>query len=110
MPTTHSHVRIQHAIQGHPESPRLWQDFIDKILKELGFNQVTHEPCLYTKVDEQTKERIYLLRQVDDFAVTCSNETIANNLWDKIDKRLSAKLKREGMLKRHNRIDISQHV
>ena len=110
VPETHSYVRVQHAIQGHPESPRLWQDFIDNILKELGFHQVTHEPCLYTKVDTQSQERIYLLRQVDDFAVACSNETTANKLWDDIDQRLSAKLKREGRLQRHNGIDISQYA
>ena len=42
--------------------------------------------------------------------MACSNETIANNLWDEINKRLSPKLKREGVLQRHNGIDISQHA
>ena len=108
IPPHQSYVRVKHAIQGHPESPRLWQDFIDNILKDLGFSQVTHEPCLYTKIDDATNERIYLLRQVDDFAVACSNKTIADQLWDSIDNRLSAKLKREGILTRHNGIDITQ--
>ena len=108
IPTAQSYVRVKHAIQGHPESPRLWQDFIDKILKDLGFSQITHEPCLYTKLDNKTNERIYLLRQVDDFAVACSDKNIASKLWDDIDRRLSAKLKREGIITRHNGIDITQ--
>ena len=28
VPDTHSYVRVQHVIQGHPESPRLWQNFL----------------------------------------------------------------------------------
>jgi hypothetical protein len=39
-------VRVHNAIQGHPESPRLWEKHIDKILRELGLQPATHEPCL----------------------------------------------------------------
>jgi len=31
-------VRVHKAIQGHPESPRLWEKHIDRILREMGFN------------------------------------------------------------------------
>ena len=44
LPEKDLYVQVQHAIQGHPESPRLWQDFIDNILiNELGFRPTTHE-------------------------------------------------------------------
>jgi hypothetical protein len=29
-------VRVNNAIQGHPEAPRLWENYIDQILCELG--------------------------------------------------------------------------
>ena len=103
-----SYVRVQHAIQGHPESPRLWQDHIDKILKQLGYQQLTHEPCIYVNRCATLKEEIYLLRQVDDFAIACSDKHTADYLWDEIDAKLNADLKREGLLHRHNGVDIEQ--
>ena len=42
-----TYVECHHAIQGHPESPRLWQLHIDTILDELGFIATTYEPCIY---------------------------------------------------------------
>ena len=103
-----SYVRVQHAIQGHPESPRLWQDHIDKILKTLGYQQMTHEPCIYVNRRKDLNEEVYLLRQVDDFALACTDKNTADQLWDEIDSKLNADLKREGLLKRHNGVDIEQ--
>ena len=48
-------VRVHNAIQGHPESPRLWEKHIDKILRELGMVPATHEPCLYSGYFQDTK-------------------------------------------------------
>ena len=42
-----SYVRVHQAIQGHPESPRLWQKHIDLTLHKIGFTPTTHEPCIY---------------------------------------------------------------
>ena len=55
------YVKVKHAIQGHPESPRLWQLFIDKILSQIGFKPTTHEPCVYSLSSEIFGEEIYLL-------------------------------------------------
>ena len=38
---------VQGALQGHPESPRLWAQLIDKIILKLNLKPCTHEPCLY---------------------------------------------------------------
>jgi hypothetical protein len=48
---------IQHSLQGHPESGKMWMRMIDRILiEELGFtNTTTHDRCIYTKqVDGKT--------------------------------------------------------
>jgi len=50
-------VRVHNAIQGHTESPRLWEKHIDKILKNLGLKPATHEPCLYSGTFQS--ERIF---------------------------------------------------
>ena len=105
-----SYVECHHAIQGHPESPRLWQLHIDSILLRLGFNPTHHEPCIYRNTTKEFGEdEIYLLRQVDDFAVACDCQSTAEKVWDAMDKFLSEPLKREkSYVTRHNGIDIDQ--
>ena len=102
-----SYVRVLQAIQGHPESPRLWNIHIDSILLKIGFTPTTYEPCIYVKFTPT--ETIYLLRQVDDFAIACDNKDTATFYWNEMDKYLKEPLKREtGLLTRHNGIDIVQ--
>ena len=103
-----SYVQVLHAIQGHPEAPRLWQDHIDDILRKIGFQPTKKEPCVYTHKDSTRGNEIYLLRQVDDFAIACDDENTAEKFWKLIDGKLNAPLKREGLLQRHNGIDIDQ--
>ena len=105
-----SYVRVLQAIQGHPESPRLWNLHIDSILEKMGYNPTTHEPCIYIKYTPT--ETIYLLRQVDDFAIACDDKSTATACWNELDTHLKEPLKREsGLISRHNGIDIiqSQH-
>ena len=46
-------IPIDHVLQGHPESPRLWDKYITKMLvKKSKFKTCTHEPCLYYKTDK----------------------------------------------------------
>ena len=105
-----TYVECHHAIQGHPESPRLWQLHIDSILLKLGFKPTHHEPCIYRNTTKRFGEdEIFLLRQVDDFAVACDSQRTAENVWDALDEYLSEPLKRESSyVKRHNGIDIDQ--
>ncbi len=102
------YVKVKHAIQGHPESPRLWQLHIDSILKDIGFCATTHEPCVYRLPPHIMGEEIFLLRQVDDFALGCDTEETAERIWKLIDSKMSAPLKREGLLLRFNGIDVEQ--
>ena len=53
---------VCHALQGHPESPRLWATMIQKIFTgpTLNFTSTTHEPCLYSGTINVIN--VYLLR------------------------------------------------
>jgi len=57
---------VLHALQGHPESGKLWEKHITAILPspEFGFKSTTHDRSMYSATFEGT--RILLLRQVDD--------------------------------------------
>ena len=52
---------VKHALQGHPESGKMWMKMIDNILiKELGFRTTTHNRCIY--LQEKDGESQLLLR------------------------------------------------
>ena len=94
------------AFQGHPEAARAWDKHSDRFLKEIGFVSTTHEPCLYSGIFDG--ERVLFLRQVDDFAIASSDECVANIILDKIDEFLTFPIKRLGLLKLFNGVDIDQ--
>jgi hypothetical protein len=79
---------VQHALQGHPESGRLWESTINKILScdQLQFTSTTHSRTIYSTAFEG--HQVLLLRQVDDFALACPNETIAKTIYDIIGTAL----------------------
>ena len=98
---------VNHALQGHPESPRLWSKLIDNIIKkDVGLVPTTHEPCVYSGTIDGVK--VYLLRQVDDFAVASTDISICNKVISMISAKLSVPMHNLGILKRFNGIDIHQ--
>jgi len=99
-------VRVHNAIQGHPESPRLWEKHIDKILKDLGLKPTVHEPCLYS--GQIQGQRVLFLRQVDDFAVAASERVYAEQLIDAINNKMRIQVKHLGIIDRFNGMDIHQ--
>jgi hypothetical protein len=38
-------IPVLSAMQGHPESPRLWEKHADSILRYVGLTPTIHEPC-----------------------------------------------------------------
>ena len=99
-------IPVLSAMQGHPESPRLWEKHADKILRALGLTPTHHEPCLYSGVIND--ERVLFMRQVDDFAVAVPSQTTADILFDMIDDALTFPLKRMGLVDLFNGVDVLQ--
>jgi hypothetical protein len=99
-------IPVMRAMQGHPESPRLWEKWCDKMVKELQFKPTTHEPCLYSGYIRGHK--CYFKRQVDDFELAAPNPQIANEFYDAIDDFLTMPIKRQGIVKLFNGIDVLQ--
>jgi hypothetical protein len=99
-------IPILSAMQGHPESPRLWEKHADSILRELGLKPTIHEPCLYSGVI--AGKRIIFKRQVDDFALAVPDERTATIMLDMIDDKLMIPMKRQGFLDMYNGIDVIQ--
>ena len=89
-------IPILSAMQGHPESPRLWEKHADSILQDIGMTPRVHEPCLYSGIING--KRTLLKQQVDDFAIAAPDERTATILLDLIGDELSIPMKRQGYL------------
>jgi len=99
-------IPVLSAMQGHPESPRLWEKHADAILQDIGLKPTVHEPGLYSGVI--AGQRVIFKQQVDDFAIAAPDERTANILLDMIDDQLSIPLKRQGLLYMFNGIYVTQ--
>jgi hypothetical protein len=86
-----THDSILLAMQGHPESPQLWEKHADAILRDLGLTPTVHELCLYSGVIND--KRVIFMRQVDDFAIGAPNAHTADVLLDMLDDRLTIPIK-----------------
>ncbi len=99
-------ISILSAIQGHPESPRLWEKHADVILNKIRLIPTVHEPCLY--LGTINGKQIIFKRQVDDFGIAAPDKQTANILLDMIDDELSIPMKRQGYLDMYNGIEVLQ--
>jgi len=75
------------ALQGHPDAARLWEEHISAILKDVGFKNTAHEKNIYT--GQLCGEKALLVRQVDDFALGCRQESTANSVYSDIRATLT---------------------
>ncbi len=83
-------------MQGHPESPHLWEKHADAILRELGLTPTVHEPCLYSGMING--KWVIFKRQVDDFAIAAPDAKAADILLDMLDDKLTIPIKHQGFL------------
>jgi hypothetical protein len=99
-------IPVMRAMQGHPESSRLWEKHCDKIVKKLGFKPTVHEPCLYDGIIDG--ERCIFKRQVDDIALATTLPEIAHKFFDLFNDKLTMPMKRMGVITLFNGVDILQ--
>jgi hypothetical protein len=99
-------IPVLSAMQGHLESPRLWEKHADAILHDLGLTPTTHKPCLYSGIIDD--KRILFKCQVDNFAIGAPNSCTADILLDMLDDKLTMPIKRQGLLDMFNGVDVVQ--
>ena len=102
-------MRVKKALQGHPESPRLWAILIDDIIQKLNLKPCTHEPNLYYSNNYNgTGKEVLLLRQVDDFAISCEDDEVSKACIQAINSKMTIEVKELGLISRFNGIDVDQ--
>ena len=105
---------ILRALQGSPESGRLWEAHCNKTImsEPLNFKTTTHDKTIY--YTEYKGETIYMLRQVDDFSLACDDESTAIEIYGIIGAKLRLPKEEKdpfaylGLVKDFNGIDITQ--
>ena len=72
----------------------------------LNFSSTTHKPCLYHESINNTP--IFLLHQLDNFAVAAPDQDTSKILFNKIQAELKQPLKILGLLTVFNGINVKQ--
>jgi hypothetical protein len=99
-------IPVMSAMQGHPESPRLWEWLFNKHLWDMGLTPTVHKPCLYSGLIDG--HHVLFMQQVDDFAVAAPSEQIANHVFDMLNNHLTFPIKHMGLISLFNGLDITQ--
>jgi hypothetical protein len=99
-------IPVMSAMQGHPESPRLWEWLLDRLLLDMGFTPTIHEPCLYSGLIDG--QEVLFMWQVNDFAVAAPTEQNANRVFNMLNNRLMFPMKCMGLISLFNGLDIAQ--
>jgi hypothetical protein len=61
-------------MQGHPESPLLWEKHVNKILWDIDLTPTIHEPCLYSGIINGN--RVLFMQQADNFDIATQMRTL----------------------------------
>jgi hypothetical protein len=101
-------IPVKKALQGHLESPRLWDKYISKMItEELVFQSTVHEPCLYYKRDKDDNLTL-ILRQVDDFQVANKDSKECDRIGELIQARMTNPLNQLGTIRKFNGVNVEQ--
>jgi hypothetical protein len=82
-------ARVDRAIYGLKQSPRLWNQTIDCTLKKYGFNVSSNDVCLYSR--QQNGETLYVTIFVDDLVIAGSNITAINEFKSELRQEYNMK-------------------
>ena len=101
-------IPILKALQRHPESPRLWDKHISKMLThKLGFKSTVNEPCLYYRCDSNDNVTL-ILRQVDDFLVENKSSKECDKIGKQIQDRMINPFNKLGTIRKFNGVNIDK--
>lgn len=94
--------KLQKALYGLRESPRVWYDCFNKYIEKLNFVRSNYDFCLY--VNNTSKDPIYILIFVDDLLICCKDKDKIKKVKTSLMERFE--MKDLGKIKRYIGIDI----
>ena len=98
-------VKANHALQGHPEAGKLFEELMnDILLVRLGFRSTSHERNLYHGCFNDVP--VYICRQVDDIAVAAPTVALGQQLIAAIGTHVQ--LAGNSLLTKFNGVQVEQ--
>ncbi len=64
--------KLQRSLYGLKQAPRVWNNMIDKFLKESGYRQ--SQANVYVYIKDKGKEKMIIALYIDNLLIACSNE------------------------------------
>lgn len=78
-------LKLLKSLYGMKQSPKLWNDYLNAALTDIGFTRSPIAPCLYKWADDINW--VLLVDHVDDGLVVCNTEEVFYDLIEKIKQR-----------------------
>lgn len=79
-------LRLNKSLYGLKQAPRVWKESLDSILRKIGLEAATSDPCLY--LGKILDENIMLIMYVDDGLAFSTSGDALQHLFDKLSKAL----------------------
>ena len=73
--------RLLRTLYGLNRAPKAFFDQLTQFLRDKGYSQSAHDPCLFFKINSDGR-RIYFCIHVDDFAIAASHTELITELCD----------------------------
>jgi len=84
--------RLERSLYGLKQSPRLWNNTINKFLIEIGFRRLTTDACIYVKgAPNSTQPYTILALYVDDLVVMSSDDDALVRIINQLKQRFTMK-------------------
>ena len=80
-------VKLLKALYGLKQAPRLWQQHLAAALKQLGFDLLESDDCLYFSPET----RIIIVTYIDDFLIVARSITKINKLKEQLADKFAIK-------------------
>jgi transposase InsO family protein len=100
-------VKLLKSLYGLKQAGELWYKLLISKFIKFGFKATAHDPCVFTKRDEETNIVIILIIYVDDIIVTGNDELTIDTFIDILADEFT-KLHELGQIKRYIGIDIER--
>jgi hypothetical protein len=82
-------ARVDKAIYGLKQSPRLWNQTIDSTMKKFAFNRSASDSCLYSR--QQDGDDLYVTIFVDDLVIAGSSLAAVENFKNELKSEYNMK-------------------
>jgi len=78
--------KLEKAIYGLKQAGHMWNNKLDSVLREIGFERLNSEPCVYALKDKYTNIICIIAIYVDDILIA-GNRKIINKIKSKIKNK-----------------------